>query len=159
MPPRLHIRPPHLRTARPAVAYPGLQFRRPLSSPKRPPPPPRRRALYDVALVTGGCLAVAATLIWIKKSRNHSQSSAQEVAGLTKDAQKQGQFEIPIASRYARSLRRIRCKLTRMPYRTGSPATKKTLTMLTQNETDRLLRKGEATYEVNRPGNPVYRAC
>ncbi|KAG0148380.1 hypothetical protein CROQUDRAFT_90296 [Cronartium quercuum f. sp. fusiforme G11] len=106
----------------------------PPPSPKNPPPP-QKRALVDLALIASGVIAVGTTLLWLKSSqRKQKQFGSDSFTVHNRD-----QFEIPIASY------------------TGSPAAKKTLTMLSQEETDKLLRKYEATFAVDRSGNPVYR--
>lgn len=98
------------------------------------PPPTNKRALVDLALIATGVISIGTTLIWLKSNQSQKSNQVQFNVPINR-----GQFEIPIASH------------------TGSPGGKKTLTMLSNEETDSLLKKYEATFKVDRTGNPVYR--
>ncbi|KAI8444048.1 phosphatase 2C-like domain-containing protein [Phakopsora pachyrhizi] len=107
------------------------------------------RAVVDLSLISAGVLSLGLTIVWLKRSTGSGKVSSSRdddqlgfirpTNSLNSDNSSTSQFEIPISSH------------------TGSPAGKKILTMLSSDQVDKLLKKYENSFKLDRVGNPVYR--
>ncbi|GAA5885080.1 hypothetical protein JCM6882_007220 [Rhodosporidiobolus microsporus] len=94
------------------------------------PPPPGRRSAYDLALLGIGGAGLTGFLLWKGKGQSHEMPTSSEGERTS--------FTVPVVEQ------------------TGSAGTK-TLTLLTQGETNHRLKENEASFAVSRRNNPLIR--
>ncbi|GAA6064354.1 hypothetical protein JCM10212_001835 [Sporobolomyces blumeae] len=102
-----------------------------------PPSPSSRRSIVDLTLIGLGGASLTGYLLY-KMSENNRPSSSAEAPASESDHARRNAFTIPVLEQ------------------TGQTGTK-TLTLLTQLETDQRLTENQASFAVSRRGNPVLR--